>query len=260
MKFQILDVGHGFCALLIADNGNTMLFDCGHKTTPEFRPSTYLRQLGFSSIERLFISNYDEDHISDLPRIRSSLAIHALHRNKTITTAQLRELKRLSGSLSEAMKSFLDMNEKYVYPETWPIPEFPDVSYRLFHNNYGIDFKDTNNISLVTFLSCRGTHFVMPGDIATAGWEKLLANEDFRASLKSVDYFVASHHGREDGYCATVFQYCSPRAIIFSDSPIQYATQEMANRYGRHATGIVFGGERRKVLSTRRDRTLTWNL
>ena len=38
MNFQILDVGHGFCALLTADNGNIMLFDCGHKTAPEFRP------------------------------------------------------------------------------------------------------------------------------------------------------------------------------------------------------------------------------
>ncbi len=258
MKFQILDVGHGFCAVLIADNGNIMLFDCGHKTTPEFRPSTYLRELGCSCIERLFISNYDEDHISDLPQIRRLFVIQTLLRNRSITTAQLRELKRSSGPLSEAMKSFLDMNEKYVYPETLPGPEFPGVSFKLFHNNYGVDFKDSNNISLVTFLNCNGTHFVLPGDIATAGWERLLAKEEFRTSLQAVDYFVASHHGREDGYCDTLFRHCSPKAIIFSDGPILYATQEMANKYGRHAMGIVFGGERRKVLSTRKDGTLTW--
>ena len=111
MKFKILDVGHGFCALLIADNGNIMLFDCGHKAYPEFRPSRLLQDLGYSSIKQLFISNYDEDHISDLPRIRKLFDIQILVRNKSISTEQLRRLKRQSGPLSEAMLSFLDMNE-----------------------------------------------------------------------------------------------------------------------------------------------------
>ncbi len=259
MKFEILDVGHGFCALLTADNGNSMLFDCGHKTVPEFRPSTYLQQLGFSGIGRLFISNYDEDHISDLPEIRRLFTVQTLFRNRSITTAQLRELKRQSGPLSEAMKSFLEMNDEYIYPESLPLLEFTGIEYSLFHNNYGSDFDDTN-ISLVTFLNCNGTRFILPGDIATAGWEKLLEKEAFKASLNEVDYFVASHHGREDGYCAAVFQCCSPMAVIFSDGPILYATQEMANTYANHASGISFNGGPRKVLSTRKDGSLTWSL
>ena len=145
-------------------------------------------------------------------------------------------------------------------PPTEPIPEFPGIKCNIFHNDYGSDFEDTNNISLVTFLNCNGTRFVLPGDIATAGWEKLLEKEAFRASLKGVDCFVASHHGREDGYCAAIFQYCSPRAVIFSDGPILYETQEMANTYAKHATGISFSGELRKVLSTRKDGSLSWNL
>lgn len=260
MKFEILDVGHGFCAVLRADDGNIMLFDCGHKRIPEFRPSTYLRQRGHSRVERLFISNYDEDHISDLPEIRRCFRIRTLYRNRSITTAQLRGLKRQAGPLSEAMRSFLEMNDAYVYPPRESDSEFPGVEYRLFHNDYGSDFRDTNNISLVTFLSCNGSDFVLPGDLATAGWERLLENQDFRTCLRGVDYFVASHHGREDGYCAAVFQYCAPKAVIFSDSPIRYATQEMANTYAKHATGVVVGVESRKVLSTRRDGTLTWSL
>ena len=259
MKFKILDVDHGFCALLVADNGNIMLFDCGHKTDPEFRPSTYLQQLRCSGIEYFFISNYDEDHISDLPEIRRLFTVQLLCRNKSITTAQLRELKRQSGPLSEAMKSFLEMNDRYVCPPTEPTPELPGVEYKLFHNDYGSDFEDTNNISLVTFLKCNDTRFVLPGDIETAGWEKLLEKEAFRALLRGVDYFVASHHGREDGYCADVFKYCSPKAVIFSDGPIRHATQEMANTYAKHATGISFNNESRKVLSTRKDGSLNWN-
>ena len=149
MKFQILDVGHGFCALLIANNGNIMMFDCGHKSIPEFRPSAYLKQLGKSSIERLFISNYDEDHISDLPEIRRLFRIRVLHRNRSIKTSQLRELKKQSGPLSKAMTTFLGMHDQYVYPESVPPPKFPGVEYNSFHNHYGLDFEDTNSISLV---------------------------------------------------------------------------------------------------------------
>jgi len=30
MEIKIFDVSHGFCALLVADNGNVALFDAGH--------------------------------------------------------------------------------------------------------------------------------------------------------------------------------------------------------------------------------------
>lgn len=61
-------MSHGFCAYVVADNGNVILVDCGHDGA-NFRPSTYLRNSGCTGIESLIISNYDEDHVSDLPNI-----------------------------------------------------------------------------------------------------------------------------------------------------------------------------------------------
>ena len=74
-----------------------------------------------------------------------------------------------------------------------------------------------------------------------------------------MNYFVASHHGRESGYCKEVFDYCNPNAVIFSDGPIVHDTQKMADTYGQHAKGIQFNGHCRRVLSTRKDGTLTWS-
>ena len=51
MRIHIFDVSHGFCALLVADNGNVMLFDCGHNETTGFRPSKYLTDSGCFGIE-----------------------------------------------------------------------------------------------------------------------------------------------------------------------------------------------------------------
>ncbi len=137
MQFQILDVGHGFCACLRADNGNVMLFDCGHKSYPEFRPSTYLMGCGIYQVDRLVITNYDEDHISDLPQLYSQLRISSLHRNTSVSPAQLRQLKAQSGPISAAMSCLLDMCETYTHELANP-PAFPGVTFRSFHNPYPI--------------------------------------------------------------------------------------------------------------------------
>jgi len=257
MKVTIHDVGHGLCVSLIHDNGNVMLWDCGHSESN--RPSEFLVSMGVRGIDCLFITNYDEDHISDLPNIRERLPISLLVRNKSISAEQLRTLKLATSPVSCAMKHMLDMMVKYNLSPS-AMPGFPGVEYRVFSNSYRSDFDDTNNISLVTFLKFGESSLIIPGDLEVPGWEKLLQTNDFREELQYVDYFLASHHGRENGYCAKVFDYCNPEVVVFSDSNIKYATQEMAEIYSRHASGTMFNGERRYVLTTRKDGSLYWDI
>jgi len=257
MKVTIHDVGHGLCVSLIHDNGNVMLWDCGHSES--FHPAEFLVNAGIRCIDYLLITNYDEDHISDLPNIRKCLPVSLLVRNKSISAEQLRALKLRTSPISHAMKCMLHMMASYNSSPS-VLPEFPGVKYRVFYNSYGVDFNDTNNISLVTFLKFGESSLIIPGDLEVPGWEKLLQTSDFREELQHVDCFLASHHGRENGYCAEVFDYCSPKVVIFSDSNIKYATQEMAEIYSRHASGIMFNGEQRYVLTTRKDGSLCWNI
>ncbi len=256
MKVTVHDVGHGLCISLIHDNGNVMLWDCGHND--DNRPSVLLPEQGVTRVRRFFVTNYDEDHISDLPNLRQSIAISSLHRNKSISGDQLRSLKQESGPLSDAMESMLDMISTYTRGPLEPPPEFPGVHFRVFYNPYGSTFLDTNNISLVTSLQARSCHMLIPGDLELSGWRALLEQNAFLTELGSVNVFVASHHGRESGYCEDVFKYCRPDVVVFSDSPVQYATQEMADTYAKHASGVPFNGEARYVLSTRKDGSISW--
>ena len=73
MRFEILNVEHGFCAYAIGSDGGVLLFDCGHGSVN--RPSTYLPDRGITNIHRFFVTNYDEDHISD-PARRSPESPH----------------------------------------------------------------------------------------------------------------------------------------------------------------------------------------
>lgn len=253
MKIEILDVGHGQCIYVLADNGNVMLFDCG--SDEYLQPSSYLPRVGCRGIERFFVTNYDEDHISDLPRLRR-LPIQILHRNITLTAEQLRALKRSSGPITTAMESLLQMMSCYTSKVVTP-PEFPGFSFTCYSNRYGQDFTDTNNLSLVTFLHYRSVHLVIPGDLEAAGWRKLIEQPAFRAELRTVNLFVASHHGRESGYCEEVFEYCSPELVLVSDEEMQYATQEMTSVYASHASGVRWPNQVRYVLTTRSDGKIT---
>lgn len=253
MKIEILDVGHGQSILVIGDNGSTMLFDCGDAS---YRPSLYLPSIGCNGIDYFFVTNYDEDHLSDLPALRRRIPPRILYRNPSITAQQLRLLKRQNGPISLAMESLLGMLDQYTGPVT-NTPIFPGTTFECFHNNYSLDFEDTNNLSLVTFLHYRDVHIVIPGDLETAGWKRLLQRQDFCEQLKTVNLFVASHHGRESGYCKEVFDYCQPALILISDEGKQYLTQEMVSTYASHASGVKWGQDTRYVLTTRSDGKIT---
>ena len=289
MRVTIHNVGHGLCISLIhmfphSGEYRALLWDCGRSDA--FRPSQWLPGQGVVRIEHLFVTNYDEDHIKDLPCLRENIEIASLCRNPTISRFELEQLKKTSGPITSAMATLLDMMDN------WPksidldlldrlqvklgdstyryVPcSIPGVKIVVFYNLFGHSenrFHDTNNISLVTFLYCevfnRKRCYLISGDVETAGWYALLAHPEFCRRLKDVDIFVASHHGRKTGYCKDLFApgRCSPQIVVVSDGPIQFGTQEgMASTYGRHATGIQqLQGQHRRVLTTRSGRPIVW--
>ena len=254
MKFEILNVEHGFAAYAIARDGSVLLFDCGH--SPTCRPSDYLWAQGIRVIRRLFVTNYEEDHIADLPMLRQKFNIEVLTRNASVNSTQLRNLKE--PPISAAMSTLFQMIDSYTGEVSNEQLEPPGIQVQTFWNNY-LSFEDTNNLSVLTFLDVGDVSFALPGDLERLGWLQLLENRYVCESLRRVNIFVASHHSRESGYCKDVFDYCSPRYVIMSDGPVQYGTQEMASTYGQHATGGFFNAQTRKVLTTRNDGNLLWS-
>ena len=185
--------------------------------------------------------------------------IEILTRNPSLTSAQLRSLK--TPPIRSAMESLLGMIDTYTGYVAEDQLEPLGLKVWTFQNSYP-SFVDTNNLSLLSFLDVGEHSFVLPGDLERAGWLGLLSDPHVQGLLGRVNVFVASHHGRESGYCREVFEYCKPRFVVFSDGAIEYETQKMAGIYGEHATGGWFTAnnrrEFRKVLSTRNDGSISW--
>jgi beta-lactamase superfamily II metal-dependent hydrolase len=264
MIVEIFDVEHGACALVTTSNGRRILIDCGHNATTNWWPGTFLTRAGINRIDRLFVTNYDEDHVSGYPDLLANVAIDVLGRNPSVLPGTIRYLKTEDG-MGAGIDALVRSIESVFNGGAPPaIDDFGDTSFSLYWNTYGVPplgFEDENNLSLVVFITCGHHKIIFPGDMEKAGWLRLLQNPHFVRELYAVNIFVASHHGRENGYCEEVMNLCPQvRAVVISDKKKGFQTQETVHKYRQHANGFLYGTEVRHVLTTRCDSSMQFQL
>ncbi len=261
MILRVWDVEHGACAMVqhaIGQHGGKLaMIDSG--STDDWRPSNYIcGHLGRSTLDYLFITNADQDHMSDLQGLwDAGITIPVMYRNPSYTGEQMRQIKRQSGPLSADAERYVSSCSSFSEPVAEPFDlHMGGITATTFWNPYPT-FTDTNNLSLVVFIKYSNFKILFPGDLEKAGWRALLQRPDFRAELAGTNILVASHHGRESGYCPEVFNYFSPDAVVISDKPIAHETQKMVPDYRRvvrdQGVRVRSTMKDRHVLTTRRD-------
>lgn len=252
MRIEIFDVEHGQCAMVHCPNGKKIMVDTGHNASAPWYPSAHFKGI---AIECLIHTNLDEDHASDYANVERNCSIRGVIHNPTIGSRELYAMKSQNG-MGNGIHTIYEWLKRFER-EGGPISiDLGDVKISWFCNSY-TDFKDTNNLSIATFVSYSNFTILFPGDLEDAGWMKLLEQAEFRECLSKVTVLVASHHGRENGCCDEIFNYCSPTAVIISDAGKQYSTQETQNWYANRVLGYKEGDIIRKVLTTRQMGTIT---
>lgn len=262
MYLRIFDVEHGACAMVLAPSGQRFaMIDSGDNATTGWRPSKYIKNtLKKGVLDYLFITNADQDHISDLDGLwEEGITVKTLYRNRSPEPNILRRIKEavcgLLG-LTKDMKRYLHIHETYNGPVEAPFNTSMDgVTCEVFCNKYP-RFKDTNNLSLVVFINYGPFTICFPGDLEEEGWLALLEDPAFIAALKRTKILVASHHGRANGFCAEIFDHFTPLAVVISDKSIEHQTQiDVDYRLWSDQNGVIVKNEsrRRHVLTTRRD-------
>jgi beta-lactamase superfamily II metal-dependent hydrolase len=236
--------------------GKLAMIDSGNSST--WSPSTCIRNLNRTAVDYLFITNADQDHMSDLRGLQDAgISVKVLIRNMSYTSDQIRLIKLGSGPLTKDAEWYADACSTFDQPADEPFDQhMGGITATLFSNNYPY-FTDTNNLSLVILIRYGIFSILFPGDLEKDGWRALLRRQDFRQALSNLDVLVASHHGRENGFWPDVFAYCKPSAILISDKLIEHETQLTHPDY-RAVTqdgGVTVRttGRTRHVLTTRRD-------
>jgi beta-lactamase superfamily II metal-dependent hydrolase len=265
MILKIWDVEHGACAMLThrsayGAEGRLAMIDSG--CTADWRPSSYIRHhLRRTRLDYLFITNDDQDHMSDLDGLwLEGIYVATMIRNPYPSADILRAMKEEGGPLTTDIKRYIDIHCSYNQPVSAPFNDhMGGITHKTYFNRHP-EFKTTNDLSLAIFIEFCGFKILFPGDLEKEGWLALLQRQDFCADLTGVDILVASHHGRENGYCEEMFEYCRPRAILISDKTIVHNTQGMTQTYRQRVIdywpkGVYVATTRRHrhVLTTRRD-------
>jgi hypothetical protein len=207
-------------------------------------------------IERLIVTNYDEDHASGFNNVLQNVAVRGLQRNGNVTASHIGWLKSGDG-IGPGVRSLASLFGYFNGPALPTTVD--DVLISAFCNTYGAPygFDDENNLSLVVFLSCGMHRIIFPGDMERAGWLALLRDPFFVHMLAGVTIFVCSHHGRMNGFCEEVLKLCPKiQVFIISDKKKGFQSQETVDRYRPYARGFQYHGNQRHVLTTRRDASM----
>lgn len=274
MILKIWDVEHGACAMLThrseyGAEGRLAMIDSGDNSSTGWKPSTYIKHhLNRSVLDYLFVTNADLDHISDLNNLwKAGIAVSTFFCNRSVSPEAMRIIKEASGELTEDILRYLELHANYIYPVYTPFDQnMGGITIKTFWNSPP-RFYDTNNLSLVVFFKFGSFKILFPGDQEEDGWLALLEQPAFCTELADTTVLVASHHGRNNGYCEALFNYCHPRVVVMSDKAIIHDTQGMTQTYHQRVidycpSGVTVAttGKQRHVLTTRRDGWIQFNV
>jgi beta-lactamase superfamily II metal-dependent hydrolase len=185
-----------------------------------------------------------------------NIFIEEIIRNTSVTPSDVRHLKSEDG-MGAGIDRLIWECERNFGPPGVGVSANTNVNgltAEVFYHNYPVDFDDENNLSLVTIFNCYGIKVIFPGDMEMSGWRKLLTRPHFCSALRSLDIFIAPHHGRISGCCDEVFPWIGqPTFVVISDKAKGYQSQETTTYYAERTRGGIFRHTNRKVLTTRSD-------
>lgn len=202
-----------------------------------------------------------EDHASGAPNLFDNINVQWLWRNASVSSATIFQLKSEDGMGTGIERLFKEIDSRFSGSGTSAtLPVFAGLTEQLAFCSSYPTFTDENNLSMAVFLKCHGIGVMFTGDLEDDGFRALLKREDFRQAFLQTRIYVASHHGRENGCCEEVVPYLRyVNYVIISDKGYQHDTQQTMPFYRRIAKGGPFRGETRFVLTTRRDKTITFD-
>ena len=239
LRIVVHNVGHGQSIHAFTPSGHVIVVDLGASNT--FSPLAWLREQT-SVIDSLVITHPHGDHIDEILGLGSTkFKVRQLWRPRWLTSKEVRQANQVA--YEAKVTRYLEMSEKY----SVPIPPNervgnPAVTGGVTISKYAskaCSRSNINNHSGVVVFDYLGIKILIPGDNEAASWRELLNKQAFVSAAKTPDVLLASHHGRDSGYCAELFDdnegIGKPRLCMISDGRVQ--DTDATGRYHYHARG-----------------------
>lgn len=256
-RILIHDVGHGQSVHAFSPIGQTIVVDLGCSDT--FSPLKWLKKSS-DRIDSLIVTHPHGDHIDEILSLEAlPLKPKQLSRPKWLTREEV--LAANQESMRTRVLAYLSLSDAYSQPiaedERIGNPQVTGgLSVQTFFSSE-CGRSNINNHSGVVVFEYLGLKVVIPGDNEPPSWQVLLKKADFVKAISGAYVFLASHHGRESGYCADIFDVFQPYLCVISDGRVQ--DTDATSRYSHHAQGWQVHSRsgdptrERKAVTTRSD-------
>ncbi|MBZ0154908.1 MAG: MBL fold metallo-hydrolase [Alphaproteobacteria bacterium] len=260
LMIVIHDVGHGQAIHAFTPDGKVVVIDLGMSAS--FSPLEWLGRYT-KTIDSLVITHPHGDHIDEILLITDlGFNVRQLWRPRWLLKQDVYAANQ--ATYYDKLNAYFDMSDRYNSPvKDGELVGDPKVTGGVTIKQFASRNCGTSNInnhSGVVVFEYLGVRVVVPGDNEAASWKELLKKTDFVNMISDTYVFMASHHGRQSGYCLELFSALNdgaPRLCVISDAGVQ--DTDATQRYSCHAEGWAVDSrstlkrENRNCVTTRTD-------
>ena len=235
LKIHFVDVGQGDCTFITTPQNKTILIDGGGSMSEEYDvgESTllpYILDRGYTKVDYIFISHFDQDHIGGILTILEELRVGQVYISKQEQDSEnyqkfLRIVKDRKIKVKVLKQGDCLKIEKNLYFDIlWPIEE--QIQENILNNN-----------AMVMKLRYGKFSMLFTGDIEEVAEEKILdfykeKIDNGEAILKS-DVLKVAHHGSKTSTTQKFFEKVNPEICLIGvgkNNMFGHPTEEVLER------------------------------
>lgn len=213
LAIACLDIGQGDCCVLKMPGGENFLIDGGSsnkKNTAVYQILPYLKNQGIATLDGIFVSHTDKDHISGIEEILELCA-------QNLTTVHVKNLIlpdwNTTGEEYEKLKMLARQSGIQIQTgREGKLLKTKEVQIEILAPEKGADGSDTNEDGMVMEVHFGKFRGLFTGDIGAETEEKLLN------SMEDVDFLKVAHHGSKYSTCQKFLDVVRPEIAVISCS------------------------------------------
>lgn len=255
MKISMLDVGQGDSIVLQTSDGFNALFDGGStskKNIGRYRIYTYLKYAGVRSLDYVFVSHPDKDHISGIYEL-----IDMCDNTFEIKNIVLPHINDTDETLLEIRKMADGAGINVLYACRGDALSAGNLSISCVHPCKNYNYESANDYSAVYLISFGKFSMLMTGD-AESKAEKCLI-QDARKSdsvvdlqkLSGINVLKAGHHGSRGASSENFLRFVKPETALIScgvDNSYGHPHNETLQRLKEAGTKVYRTDDRGEIM------------
>ncbi len=264
-----LDVGQGDCILVRVSTGQTYLFDCGstsRSSVGEYVLLPCLKYYGIRSIDALFVSHPDADHVNGAMELlamgdKSGIVVRQLvlpairEADREEQMGELVEAAENSSQSTPVLVGYLSAGESWdcggaVFTCLHPARNYSAEDANQYSECLLVEFKEKDRKQ-----AGQKWTLLLTGDVEGSGEEALL-KELQRRNIGALTVLKAAHHGSRNSTSEELLAWLTPKVTVIScgrDNRYGHPHKELLERLEASGTYVLQTAQRGAITIIYKD-------